>query len=466
MQRFNADKLRERMKAEKITGRDLAARVGLTNVSISRILNGKQQPSRANAQRIARVFGLEAADFYRPDAPDEPGGFDGRALAAIRTDRGMERAELARRIRRDLQWVQDVESGRVRPDSAQRKRLAEALDVSPDRLKFRPAPDFSPRRLRQLRLQRGVGPHALAAAMAVAPERLLLFEAGEQTPSAGEVQRAEQILGLSPGSLCARQAGAKPASPSPASLLPPGPEDRGEILRRIRQMLQRLTGSQCLQVLAYAQGLSGQRVGARAESSLPAGAAATAAQPQRGFLEVSSHELPEDQDWRPLYVPVIDNIAAGAGAETVEAEEFPPGWAESFVAWPNAPEGSFAVRVRGDSMAPDYCDGDMLIVQPGRQARPGEVSVVVYEDPKQGVRLSRLKRLGIEPDAVVLESINPEYSPVRLDRDRLLRAWPVLDHLPRDPRPAGSQRQVDLSGVRALARRHGGSQSGGSSRPA
>ncbi|MFW5840283.1 MAG: helix-turn-helix domain-containing protein [Planctomycetota bacterium] len=454
MPRFNADKLRQYMKAEKITGRELADRVGLTNVSISRILNGKQQPSRANAERLAEVFGVNAGQFYQSGSGAGPSNFDGWALAALRKDRGLDAEALALRVDAPARWIAELEAGSVSCDRAQRRRLAEALEVEPSSLTFEPAEDFSGPLLRQLRSQRGVGPGALASALSCEPDRILLWEDGESVPSVGQVRRAEQILGLHPGILTAGQEARTSGGAGWAS----EPSERSLVIDRIRGLLGGLDSAQCLQVLAYVQGLSWQGPKVRA-------AGATAAGPRqippshdpvdepRGFDEVSSHELPSGRDWRPLFVPVIDNIAAGAGEETVEAEEFPPGWAESFVAFPHAPEGSFAVRVRGDSMTPRFADGDMLIIEPSRQARSGEVAVVVYEDPDTGVRLSRLKRLRIGPESVVLESSNSDYSPVELPRRQLIRAWPIYAHLPRNPGSGQGPDGVDLSGIRALAKR-------------
>ena len=436
MRKFNASRLREIMKAEKVTGRQLAARVGLTNVSISRILHGRQQPSRANAAKIARVFGLGVDDFYRSAAAaGRPGNFDGRALAALRKSRGISPQEVAQQIGRDVTWLKEIESARTWPDAGELARLAEALDVAPEQLQWRPAESFRGQRLREARQRRGVGPHALAAALAIEAERLLLWEADEETPSVGELQRTEQILGLAPGALRdpsgALDVGELVPPPAPDAAAP----QRQDVVERIRRFLGSLTVPQCQQVLAYAQGLASQRLTLRtapaAEAAPPAATAAPAQPAGRGFVEVSQHELPEGQDWRPFYVPVVDAIAAGAATETTQAEDYPPGWAESFVAYRNAPEGSFAVRVSGDSMTPQYRDGDMIVVAPHREARGGETAVVVYEDPTTGVRLSRLKRLRLDSGMVVLESLNPDYPPVEIDASLLIRAWPLLAHLPR-----------------------------------
>jgi phage repressor protein C with HTH and peptisase S24 domain len=219
-------------------------------------------------------------------------------------------------------------------------------------------------------------------------------------------------------------------------------------------LLASLTQTQCLQALAYIQGLI-------TREDAPARAAGTSGprlsqtgQAGQGFLEVSEPDLPAEQDWRPFYVPIIDNIAAGAGTDTLQAEQFPPGWAESFVAFPDAPEGAFAVRVRGDSMAPRYHDGDLIIVDPARQGRSGEPAVVVYQDPSTGARLSRLKRLRLGSDRAVLESLHPDYPPVELTGEDLIAAYGVYRHLPRRPDASSSDSNDPLGSLRRMVQRH------------
>lgn len=148
-----------------------------------------------------------------------------------------------------------------------------------------------------------------------------------------------------------------------------------------------------------------------------------------GFRTIEPEQLPEDA-WQAGYVPVISRIAAGEGLDTEEAEAHPPGWADEFLLYKDAPPGAFAVRVVGDSMRPDYAEGDMIVVDPRRHADRG-VCVVIYEDGGDGARRARLKRLRRRGRQAVLESINPDYSPVAIPLDRVCAAYEVYDHLPR-----------------------------------
>lgn len=446
MPEFNPDKLKALMQDRGLTGRKLAQRVGLTNVSISRILHGKQKPSRPTVARLARAFGIQPESFYADLESTQDQPLDPLALAAARTAQGITRDQLAQITGLESERIDDIETGRENCDQELLTRLAEALGVPPESLQWAPAAGFSGRRLRSLRRQRGITPGALASAAGIDAQRILLWEVDEQTPSAGAVARMEQLLGLGAGELLA-----EPARPreAPDASMP----SRSQTIRRIRELMDRLSVWQCLQVQAYAQGLASQQ-GPRVESTPrdPAQGPGAGQDADGQLIEISAEELPADRDWRPAYVPVIDNIAAGAGSDTVQAEDFPPGWAESFVAYPDAPEGAFAVRVSGDSMAPTYADGDMIVVNPHQQVSPGEVAVVLYQEPETGARLSRLKRLRLRGRQAILESLNPDYPPVTLESDQLIHAYPVLAHLPRHGGPADGP--DSLAGVRALVRRH------------
>jgi transcriptional regulator with XRE-family HTH domain len=448
MATFNPDRLKALMENHGLSGRKLAQRVGLTNVSISRILHGKQKPSRPTVTRLAEAFGIEPESFYADHSPSESQRLDPLALAARRSSKRLTQQQLARAIGVETRRIADLEAGREICQNDLLEDLAQALDVEARSLRWAPAAGFQGQRLRSLRQQRGITPGALAAAAGIDAQRILLWEVDEQTPSAGAVARIEQLLGLAGGELMA-----EPAWPveTPEASAP----SRAQTLRRIQELMERLSVWQCLQVQAYAQGLAAQQ-GSRGQSAPPEAAQASGPEQDADgqLVEISAEELPADRDWRLAYVPVIDNIAARAGSDTVQAEDFPPGSAESFVAYPNAPEGAFAVRVSGDSMAPTYADGDMIVVNPHQQVSPGEVAVVLYQKPDSGTRLSRLKRLRLRGDKVLLESLNPDYPAVTLEPEQLIHACPVLAHLAR--RPGLTNGPDSLAGVRALVRRHRG----------
>lgn len=146
-----------------------------------------------------------------------------------------------------------------------------------------------------------------------------------------------------------------------------------------------------------------------------------------GFRIVATEEIPEDADPRGQYVPLIGRLSAGAGADTVEAEQFAPGRADAYLIYMGAPEAAFAVRVVGDSMLPDYADGDLVVVDGAKPVRSGVACVLVRH---AGDRVARLKRIVYKGKIAILESLNPAYPPVRHPA-RNVAAFALIRHLPR-----------------------------------
>lgn len=74
------------------------------------------------------------------------------------------------------------------------------------------------------------------------------------------------------------------------------------------------------------------------------------------------------------------------------------------------------LRVRGDSMYNpggrySYADGEIIFVDPDRQANPGDCVIVRLDDQ------AMLKQLFIEDGRQMLKALNPEWSPRCLEID-------------------------------------------------
>jgi len=101
-------------------------------------------------------------------------------------------------------------------------------------------------------------------------------------------------------------------------------------------------------------------------------------------------------------VPLVGTIAAGAPIleasvrEDVDLEEFL-----------GVGNGSFLLRVRGQSMVEDHiCDGDLVLVESRTTARDGETVVAVINEE---VTLKRFQR---DRDRIRLEPANGEMQPM------------------------------------------------------
>lgn len=132
---------------------------------------------------------------------------------------------------------------------------------------------------------------------------------------------------------------------------------------------------------------------------------------RKGYLERLPHKarsltLKDDiqfPDERPTLLPLAGVIAAGRPIEAVEDPDALD-LEEVFA----SRQGSFVLRVRGDSMIEDHIrDGDFVVCEQRQSVRNGETVVALLEDGS-----ATLKRLYRERDAIRLQPANPQYQPI------------------------------------------------------
>jgi SOS-response transcriptional repressor LexA len=108
-------------------------------------------------------------------------------------------------------------------------------------------------------------------------------------------------------------------------------------------------------------------------------------------------------------VPLVSWVQAGKWGEIID--NFSAGDAEKWLPCPvNHSSGTFVLRVRGESMfnpngRPSFQDGDLIFVDPNRQAEHGSLVVVRLEDDKEAT----FKRLVIEGKNQYLRPLNPAW---------------------------------------------------------
>lgn len=110
-------------------------------------------------------------------------------------------------------------------------------------------------------------------------------------------------------------------------------------------------------------------------------------------------------------VPLISWVQAGSWSDI--ADPYQLGEAEEWLPCPvkHGPR-TYAVRVRGDSMnnrggRPSYSDGDILFVDPDKEAQHGDRVIVRLDDQQEAT----FKQLLIEDGQKLLKALNPEWSP-------------------------------------------------------
>lgn len=112
-------------------------------------------------------------------------------------------------------------------------------------------------------------------------------------------------------------------------------------------------------------------------------------------------------------VPVLNSISAGDLLRWTD-KEYPPGWADEWieidsgVTDPNA----FALRVDGDSMEPEFHEGEYVVVSPNTQWENGDYVVIANCNDEKA-----LKKIKVNKDHIVLISLNPKYEPIILSKN-------------------------------------------------
>lgn len=108
-------------------------------------------------------------------------------------------------------------------------------------------------------------------------------------------------------------------------------------------------------------------------------------------------------------VPLISWVQAGSWCETIDI--FEPGTAEEWMPCPvNHGTRTFVLRVRGPSMhnphgRPSFQDGDLIFVDPDREAVNGSPVVVRLDDDNEAT----FKQLVIEGGKRYLKALNPAW---------------------------------------------------------
>lgn len=112
-----------------------------------------------------------------------------------------------------------------------------------------------------------------------------------------------------------------------------------------------------------------------------------------------------DQDQTRLEVPVLGYAEAGSESDIEDTAQARDSQRKSIFFPTQSDQDYLALAVQGDSMAPLYRDGDMLIVSPSARIVPGDRLVV---RTRQGeVMVKTLKSRS--SDTIVLGSVNPDY---------------------------------------------------------
>lgn len=109
-------------------------------------------------------------------------------------------------------------------------------------------------------------------------------------------------------------------------------------------------------------------------------------------------------------IPVVSWVIAGKWNEVCDS--FHPGDADEWIESDVRGKNVFALRVKGDSMEPEFNEGEVIIINPHIEAKSGDY-VIVKNDDKGEATFKQLKKYG---DTIVLHPLNPKYPDIELKK--------------------------------------------------
>src|SRR5947207_7542169 len=272
-----------------------------------------------------------------------------------------------------------------------------------------------------------------------------------------KIRRQRRRLGLTLDELAGRTSISKPyLSLIETGRVPNPPSD--EKLRRLEQTLGFNTGELLTQahlqrtprdvraVLTKLLSREGSGFGVQGSGNAGASTAVSSSSPEPRTLnpEPSSainlddiylsgvlHELVEKsagnvEQVTTNAVPVINRVSAGYPKDFTDLS-YPKGAADDYVGCPDVQDkDAFAARVHGDSMAPKYGEGDIVIFSPAAAPRSGDDCFVRFDDGH-----TTFKRVFFENDesgkpALRLQPRNEKYRPQTVSSERVSGLYKAL----------------------------------------
>lgn len=107
---------------------------------------------------------------------------------------------------------------------------------------------------------------------------------------------------------------------------------------------------------------------------------------------------------KSLRIPVLGRIPAGIPIEAIEDIE---DWEELPASMARSGNEYFGLRVHGDSMKPEYRDGDTLIILRQETCETGDDCAVLIDGDE-----ATFKRVRLNEKGITLQPLNPTYDPM------------------------------------------------------
>ncbi len=122
-------------------------------------------------------------------------------------------------------------------------------------------------------------------------------------------------------------------------------------------------------------------------------------------------------------IPIINRVAAGYPEHFTDLD-YPPSVADEYVRCPGVDDPqAFAARVVGDSMAPKYKEGDVVVFAPNAPVRNGDDCFVRFAEDNS----TTFKRFSLQGDGRIrLEPLNRAYPVGVYDPEEINGLWPAV----------------------------------------
>lgn len=142
--------------------------------------------------------------------------------------------------------------------------------------------------------------------------------------------------------------------------------------------------------------------------------------------EFDANTSPAKLGYRPI--PLINYVQAGVWTDVIDA--FEPGQADEYLMTDLDLSGSaFALQIKGDSMLPEFKEGDRVIIDPDVAPSPGDC--VVAKNGSQEATFKKYRpRTMDEHGNVIFELVplNEDYPTLRSDVTRITIVGTMVEH--------------------------------------
>ncbi len=227
------------------------------------------------------------------------------------------------------------------------------------------------RLIRGARVERGLTLREAAAGAGCAASYLSAIETGHRaSPAPDLLERLEQVLGMPAGRLVGAGAweAAPPSLRREVAALHGRLHSRDRAAARLAAIFGEAGGAGGMDASALDEAYRSGELRRLVEQIAPEGAGESEAGSGAGGRSGMSLAL---ESALPREVPLINRVAAGYPTEFTDLG-YPARVADEYVRCPDLEDpDAFAARVVGESMLPDYREGDIVVFSPRREVKSG-----------------------------------------------------------------------------------------------